>query len=748
MQADLFIANVPEIAKENDFFSLNYLQSRGGLMPFRWFNLYGIPTAERNPNIIDYIFKRNKLIEGTEYFGRILLSLSLNSHDKPIKGLQQLNAFREPPSINYILRVDTYELQGAKDCGSFVFLKVGIGSYSCKSELAYQKKDYEQSKLQQKKVYISDAYEWKENKIMLPETKCDLPQDKTQIPDVLISLYTNSKFSKDHKRVAYLRIPVTNTDINSNKPKWYALKSISNNLDPSVHSYLLLNISLRMNIGNQDIPRIPIRRNIKASFLFAAYFYAGYDLDPESNSDDIESVIKVRIAHYQKEVSNRKIGRNPIWNEVLLQMVELDENLEFASNIIVTIENPKKKMLGLVNLYTGTIGEICVSALNCKTNKDPSLSSEFAPSFQFYHIMKDGQSQGRILAAFHLYKNEKKRHQIGKEEFRRAVDFSSNMIKSNLNIAFVGVRNLPSPVQTCQLRIKIAIDPPLERTQNLNDDQLKNNSFIEAFISSKSAELQPGTSSKLGTSNPNFLQIFRKEVEIPRDWRFFPLLEIEFISDGYFKKSIYRTEIPIFEVVDWLNSTEKSAAKAFYENGKKVPLINGDENDDYIDNLMAEIMEKDIKITINEERVDSKRKLLDEKQENEDKNIDKNGKATEKNDIEQNDLENIKGKKKLDTSYDDENDLFIRNDKFFNAKLEDVIEFIASKEDKLIEDKNRKERIDQLKQEIYNLPSDKYQEALKTKKIQEILNLKNSKMNEEKFKVQDDKSNKHHLQIN
>lgn len=152
MYSDHFIANIPEIARENDFFSLNYLQSRGGLMPFRWFNLYGIPTAERNPSLLDYIFKGNKLIEGTEYFGRLLLSLSLNSHDKPVKCVQQLNAFREPPSFNYILRVDTYELQGAKDCGSLVFIKVGVGPNLCKSETTGQKK--EKSKLQQKKVLL------------------------------------------------------------------------------------------------------------------------------------------------------------------------------------------------------------------------------------------------------------------------------------------------------------------------------------------------------------------------------------------------------------------------------------------------------------------------------------------------------------------------------------------------------------------------------------------------------------------
>jgi hypothetical protein len=32
---------------------------------------------------------------------------------------------------------------------------------------------------------------------------------------------------------------------------------------------------------------------------------------------------------------------------------------------------------------------------------------EFKPKFDFYHIIKDGESKGRIMAAFYLFKIEK-----------------------------------------------------------------------------------------------------------------------------------------------------------------------------------------------------------------------------------------------------------------------------------------------------------------------------------------------------
>lgn len=47
MATDTFIAMIPEVPTENDYFNINFLQSKGGTMPFRWFNLYGIPYDER-----------------------------------------------------------------------------------------------------------------------------------------------------------------------------------------------------------------------------------------------------------------------------------------------------------------------------------------------------------------------------------------------------------------------------------------------------------------------------------------------------------------------------------------------------------------------------------------------------------------------------------------------------------------------------------------------------------------------------
>ncbi len=108
--ADTFIAMIPEMPSENDFFNINFLQSRGGVMPYRWFNLYGIPMDERPSNFEEMFLGYKKQMIGTDYLGRVLMSFNLTPSEKPEKMVQPLNGFREPPITIYLCRVDVYEV--------------------------------------------------------------------------------------------------------------------------------------------------------------------------------------------------------------------------------------------------------------------------------------------------------------------------------------------------------------------------------------------------------------------------------------------------------------------------------------------------------------------------------------------------------------------------------------------------------------------------------------------------------------
>lgn len=54
----------------------------------------------------------------------------------------------------------------------------------------------------------------------------------------------------------------------------------------------------------------------------------------------IESELEIILNGASYKLNNDIIkGRNPIWNEIIEQRVELDEKLEFASNLILNCTN-------------------------------------------------------------------------------------------------------------------------------------------------------------------------------------------------------------------------------------------------------------------------------------------------------------------------------------------------------------------------------------------------------------------------
>ncbi len=77
---------------------------------------------------------------------------------------------------------------------------------------------------------------------------------------------------------------------------------------------------------------------------------------------------------------------------------------------------------------------------------------EFKPKFDFYHIIKDGESKGRIMAAFYLFKIEKGDKIEVKNE-------TQNIIKKfkvcNFEMPIIGVRNLPNAMEKPVLTIRI-----------------------------------------------------------------------------------------------------------------------------------------------------------------------------------------------------------------------------------------------------------------------------------------------------
>ena len=514
---DIYIASIPEIPSDSDHFNINSLLSKGGVMPYRWINLYGIPKDDRTSEIVKMFGAKKKVFEGTEYMGKVLMSLNLSPNEKPDKGRFPLNSYREPPSMEYTLFADVYELQGGIDCGENVWIKVSIGPNFIISAKADQTMDKDQ--------LVKGSYIWKTSKIMLDEKKAQFPTDQTQIPDIFVSLYTKTFWGE--KRVAYLRLPISDPSLANNDPKWYPLKSVENNIDDKKVGFLLLN--LHFTSSKKKGSRVPKRRNIKAKFYFIIYIHAGYDLAPNSPPDALFPAAEINIAaetFTPTKNANQK-GKNPVWEEFMHREIELTENLEFASNITVTIKNNAKGLLakGQELFSKNIIGEFSIPAMECNIYKKRSEFTKLEP--KLYILYKDGLPQGRLLASFNIIKATKKLGDID----AALNDMKSHKVPCNLEFAVVGIRNLVPAFKNPTIHMSVAgvnvQAPPLRSSSELDSDQ----------------------------PNPNFLDVIQiPNVDLPEDPLYLPPIELEIKNNGLMGGSLY-CSLQGWEYAEWAVSS-------------------------------------------------------------------------------------------------------------------------------------------------------------------------------------------------
>lgn len=76
-------------------------------MSCRWFNVYGTPPLERSS-------KTTKRTQGSTFLGRVLVSFSLISNERPKFNQGQGGKMREPKTRDYQIWVDLYDLVGCE----------------------------------------------------------------------------------------------------------------------------------------------------------------------------------------------------------------------------------------------------------------------------------------------------------------------------------------------------------------------------------------------------------------------------------------------------------------------------------------------------------------------------------------------------------------------------------------------------------------------------------------------------------
>lgn len=521
---DKMIASIPEVPSDRDFFNLTALMSRGGVMPCRWFNLYGRPAEENTfSNDLRKLFGSLKMTYyGTSYLGRVLISMTISPNEEPELTVDAANPYIEPLLGEHRLSVTLYDLKNPHDLGSRVWCKVSIGPYSNEVKPAIKKEDEDEE------YYTWGGY----SGARIKDIEEPFPLDKSQVPDVIIDLYTDGLLGD--RRVGYLRKPVADLPKDGN-PRWYSFKSVDSHSDIQGFSpgMILASITFRLSsdplLANKSRPR-------RKKFILHYFMYAGYNLAPRLEEADVKASYTIYVGGTpikQKE-ARQKEGKYPCWGDYDCATVNLyseGDDFSFEQNLRVEL----KTSFSRFNLFGNPmIGQFTVPLRSCTQMWDNP---------QFFHLVNpeyENASQGRVLAQFFITEDPKM-----KVDFFDGNGTEPVTTKCDLKIALIGIRNLKPAYTDCELEISL----PELRTEEVD-------------------RAEKGIKGTLGTTcNPNFEAnaiVEFKGVFLPDKPLLLPTLKIKVIDKSFFMANECFTYVPLIPYVPWLSDAKKREAMQLY----------------------------------------------------------------------------------------------------------------------------------------------------------------------------------------
>lgn len=525
---DKFIASIPEFSSSSDFFNISKLMSMGGRMPAKWINLYGIPPTERN----DYISggKRKQPLSGTAFLGRVLISFSLLANPQPRYEILPCNPFYDPDTVTYRLFCDIYEVKFLKDYDIQVWCECTIGIYSTGPN--------KKKKPQNKKNSIS--LEWKNedkyNDICLPAIVQNFPKDIASIPDIFINLYTSSGTNKE--RIGYCRLKTEQVMGWEPTPRWLQFNSLD--MDKDSPGSVLVNLQFLLDTENTK--RVFKQKGVSSLFTVYAHIVSGFELDSKNGDENLETYIDVEINGISKQTVGNK-GHFPFWNELLeIDKVELDQKLDFAPNICVTLyKKMEKSFLGSDKFEP--IGNFTIPIHCCKKNK-------YLP--HYFNFIKNNECVGRVLALFYIH--PEKDNKLNKPTFEIYDSLKNNMQTSNVYLSVLGLRNLENEINRDDIDFTVSI------TQDDNKYKPQISGLRDEL---KQLEQIKQINNEEKETVFNLLQNFSfNDVKIYGDSNFqiFPMMKISYIRKSFFGD---QEKYLLFNLCEFSNTISERTKKKY-----------------------------------------------------------------------------------------------------------------------------------------------------------------------------------------
>lgn len=118
------------------------------------------------------------------------------------------------------------------------------------------------------------------------------------------------------------------------------------------------------------------------------------------------SSFKLKFGEFDYSLECPIISKSPIWNVKMSVPISLDDNLEFANNLVITFTNNHPNQINKM-FNDNKVGDIVIQALYMASDKEYDPTNLIEPNWTFHHIIKNGKSNGRILASFYVQKMSK-----------------------------------------------------------------------------------------------------------------------------------------------------------------------------------------------------------------------------------------------------------------------------------------------------------------------------------------------------
>lgn len=215
-------------------------------VPPTWFNFYG-PSPEEN-SMMSWLLEGMKSgkIESTAYLGRVLMSLSSTLVDSPIHEIRPCTPVKGPPTENYILWIDVYEVKeiaSSLGIGGRVMVELSFGpsQNTRKSDWCAAESYGEDGSDVRVPIIATDDTSrsirdpdskricvFKEVQVLLPKIEQDAPpRQALQMYDIVLNVYVKG-FLGGVTKIGHVKIRPIDVWGFRNEPEWHAIQGYVN----------------------------------------------------------------------------------------------------------------------------------------------------------------------------------------------------------------------------------------------------------------------------------------------------------------------------------------------------------------------------------------------------------------------------------------------------------------------------------------------------------------------------------------